>query len=64
VDDVSIALEHVNLLNRLDGLDVELLESGLQLLVVGAGALVDLLDLPAWGALASVSSISYDLHTP
>jgi hypothetical protein len=53
VDDVAVALEHVDLLNRLDGLDVELLERCLQLLVVGAGALVDLLDLPARSALAS-----------
>jgi hypothetical protein len=53
VDDVAVALEHVDLLNRLDGLDVEFLERCLQLLVVGAGALVDLLDLPARSALAS-----------
>lgn len=54
VDDVAVALEHVDLLNRLDGLDVELLQGALELLVVGAGALVDLLDLPARGTLASV----------
>jgi hypothetical protein len=59
VDDVAVALEHVDLLDRLDGLDVELLERGLQLLVIGAGALVDLLDLPARGAFASVMPISY-----
>jgi hypothetical protein len=59
VDDVSVALEHVDLLDRLDGLDVQLLERGLQLLVIGAGALVDLLDLPARGAFASVMPVSY-----
>jgi hypothetical protein len=54
VNDVAVALEHVDLLDCLDGLDIELLERCLQLLVVGAGALVDLLDLPARGAFASV----------
>ena len=53
VDDVAVALEHVDLLNCLDGLDVELLQRSLQLLVVGARALVDLLDLPARSTLAS-----------
>ena len=55
VNDVAIALEHVDLLNRLDGLDVHLLERGLQLLVVGARVLVHLLDLPSGRALATVS---------
>jgi hypothetical protein len=54
VDDVAVALEHVDLLDSLDGLDVELLKSGLELLVVGASVPLDLLDLPAGGALASV----------
>jgi hypothetical protein len=54
VDDVAVALEHVDLLNSLDGLDVQLLECALELLVVGAGRPVDLLDLPAGCALASV----------
>jgi hypothetical protein len=54
VDDVAVALEHVDLLDGLDGLDVQLLKRGLKLLVVGAGALVDLLDLPARSTLASV----------
>ena len=58
MDDVSVALEHVDLLNSLDGLDIELLERGLKLLVVGAGALVDLLDLPARSTLASISCLS------
>jgi hypothetical protein len=54
VDDVAILLEHVDLLNTLDGLDVQLLEGGLELLVVGIGGPVDLLDLAAGSALASV----------
>jgi hypothetical protein len=54
VDDVAVALEHVDLLDSLNGLDVELLERGLKLLVVGARVLVDLLDLPARSTLASV----------
>jgi len=43
--DVSIFLEHVDLLDCLDGLNIELLERRLQLLVVRARALVDLLHL-------------------
>ena len=54
VDDVSVLLEHVNLLDGLDGLDVHLLQGGLELLVVGTGGLVDLLDLAAGSTLASV----------
>lgn len=55
MDDIAIRLEHVHLLNGRDWLDVHLLESGLQLLVVGAGALVDLLDLSSRGALSSAT---------
>ena len=55
VDDVAVFLEHVDLLNSLDGLDVHLLQGGLELLVVGAGGLVDLLDLAAGSTLASVA---------
>ena len=54
MDNVAIALEHVDLLNCLDGLDVHLLECRLQLLVVCAGRLVGLLDLSSWGSLSSV----------
>lgn len=54
VDDVAVALEHVDLLNSLDGLDVQLLERSLKLLVVGTSGPVDLLDLPAGCALATV----------
>ena len=55
MDDVSVALEHVDLLDSLDGLDIELLERCLQLLVVGASSLVNLLNLAPRGTFASVS---------
>lgn len=58
MDDVAVALEHVDLLNGLDRLDVELLQRGLELLVVGTGAPVDLLNLPAGCALAAIDPIS------
>lgn len=54
MDDVAVLLEHVDLLNSLDGLDVQLLEGGLELLVVGISGPVDLLDLAAGSALASI----------
>lgn len=57
VNDVAIALEHVDLLDLLDGLNIQFLEVCLQLLVVGAGCLVDLLDLTPRSTLASVSDI-------
>lgn len=47
MDDVSVLLEHVHLLNSLDGLDVEFLERRLQFLVVGSGGFVDFLGLSA-----------------
>jgi hypothetical protein len=64
VDDVAVALEHVDLLDGLNRLDVELLEGGLKLLVVGAGALVDLLDLPARSTLASALPVSLISQKP
>lgn len=57
VDDIAVRLEHVDLLYRLDGLDVHLLQSSLKLPVVGAGRLVGLLDLSPWCTLASVGSL-------
>lgn len=59
VDDVAVLLEHVDLLNTLDGLDVQLLESGLELLVIGARVADDLLDLAAGGTLATVKFVSW-----
>ena len=53
MDDVAVALEHVDLLNGLDGLDVELLERLLQLLVVAGGPRGRALHLPPGGALAT-----------
>ena len=54
MDNVPVLLEHVHLLDGGDGLDIELLEGGLQLLVVASGGLVDLLDLSPGGAFAAV----------
>jgi hypothetical protein len=57
VDDVSVLLEHVDLLDGLDGLHVHLLQGGLELLVVGSGGLVNLLDLAAGSTLSSVDEL-------
>lgn len=61
VDDVSVALEHVDLLNGLDGLDVELLQGLLELLVVGGGPLGRTLHLPARGTLSTNTGGSTEL---
>lgn len=53
MDDVSVLLEHVDLLNGLDGLNIQLLERSLELLVVGSGRLVDLLRLAAGSTFTS-----------
>ena len=50
---IPIFLEHIDLFDRLDGLDIELLEGGLQLLVIGAGGLMDFLLLSSRGSLPS-----------
>ena len=55
VDDVAVLLEHVDLLNGLDGLGVQLLEGSLELPVVGAGASGRALCLPAGSTLATMS---------
>jgi len=57
VNDVAVALEHVDLLNLLNGLNIQLLEVCLQLLVIGTSSLVDLLDLASRGTLASVVDV-------
>jgi hypothetical protein len=54
MNDVPIFLEHVDLLDGLDGLDVQFLECSLQLLVVGTGRLVDFLGFAARCAFTSV----------
>lgn len=57
MDDVAVRLEHVDLLDLGDGLDVHLLEGSLELLVVGARGPVDLLlDAPG-GTLAAASRV-------
>lgn len=55
MDDVAIALEHVNLLDGLNGLDVELLEGLLKLLVVTGGPRRRPLDLSPGSTLATTS---------
>ena len=47
---IAILFEHVDLLDGLDGLDIELLERGLELLVIGLKCAVDLLGLSTRGA--------------
>jgi hypothetical protein len=47
VDDVAICFEHIDLLDCLDRLHVELLECGLELLVVDTGSLRLALYLPS-----------------
>lgn len=54
VNDVAVALEHVHLLNGLDGLDIELLEGRLELLVVAAGPGRRALNLAAGSSLATM----------
>ena len=54
MDDVAVRLEHVDLLNLGDGLDVHLLEGSLELLVVGARRPVDLLLNTSGSSLAAV----------
>ena len=54
VNDIAITLEHVDLLDSLNWLHVEFLQRRLQLLVIGASALVDLFDFSPRCALAAV----------
>ena len=56
MNDIAVALEHVDLLNCLDGLHIQLLQRRLQLLVIGAGASDDLLDFSPGRALATITS--------
>lgn len=57
MDHIAVLLEHVDLLDALDRLNVHLLQRRLELLVIGARGLVDLLDLAARSTLASVVEI-------
>ena len=45
MDNISVLFKHVDLFDSLNGLNVQLFERGLKLLVIGTGILVDLLDL-------------------
>ena len=57
MQNVSVVSEHVNLLDSSDRSDVELLESGLELLVVGLGGSDGLLDhLTTGSSLSSCES--------
>ena len=62
---IAILFEHIDLLNRLDRLHIELLQRRLQLLVVGTGGLVDLFGLSPWCAFAAatVSSLALTLKS-
>jgi hypothetical protein len=53
VNNVAVTLEHVDLLNCLDGLDVQLLEDGLELLVIVAASRNSSLLLVSRGSLAT-----------
>ena len=55
VNDIPIALEHVDLLDRLDRLHIHLLQRALELLIICARALVDFLDLSPRGTFAAVN---------
>lgn len=57
MDDITIRLEHVDLLDSLDGLGTQLLQGCLELLVIGAGPSGSTLDLASGGALSTASSI-------
>lgn len=60
VDDIAIRFEHVDLFNGLNWLNIKLLESGLQLLVICAGALVHLpLHPPGRSLGTEKSSVSH-----
>ena len=53
MNDIAIRLEHVDLLNCLDGLSVQLLQGLLELLVVGAGSSGRTLDLSSGSTFAT-----------
>lgn len=54
MDHIAVFFEHVDLLNCLNRLDIELLQRGLELLVVCAGRFVDFLHFSPGCAFASV----------
>lgn len=63
VDNVSVGLEHVDLLDSLNGLHVDLLKSGLELLVVHTRVLRLGLDLTSRGTLSAIiPQLSASIH--
>lgn len=52
VEHVAVLLEHVDLVNAGNGLDIQLLEGSLELLVLAGGTLLGL-DLPAGSTLST-----------
>lgn len=54
MNDVSILLEHINLLDGLDRLNIQLLKRRMELLVIGSSGLMDLLDFSSWSSLSSI----------
>ena len=54
-NDLTVLLEHVDLLNCLNWLHIQLLQSALQLLVIGAGAFMRLFDFSSWSSFSSDS---------
>jgi hypothetical protein len=61
---LTIFFEHVDFLNCLDRLYIQLLQSSLQFLVIGSGTLVSLFHFSAWCALSTDSdgcSLSLEL---
>lgn len=58
MNDIAVRLEHVDLLDSLDGLSVELLQGQLELLVIGTRAGGSTLDLAARGTLSTRVCVS------
>lgn len=63
MDDVAVRLEHVDLLDGLDGLGVELLQVGLELLVIVVGSSRRTLDRSSGSSLSTAQrKTSVDLE--
>lgn len=50
---IAVLLEHVDLFDTLDGLHLQLAQSGLELSIVGAGGRVFAHDLASWCTFAT-----------
>jgi hypothetical protein len=53
MNDIPILLEHIDLLDSLNRLDIHFLQGGLEFLVVSAAGLVHFFGFPAGSSLAS-----------